>query len=165
MSGQPGSIGGLADPKGEEFRMKLGFIVTPKGPMASRLVEDLKTLSNSMLVVPRFYAGKRPVFLEDSIDITKGMCARIGLKTTAWKLHGIDPMSNTITICPPLIHDNGKTVIFIQDEYDRAIRDICWPVEIIECEDMNGFSAVNPTCREEIRKKMEGDSTTKSRSD
>jgi hypothetical protein len=110
----------------------------------SPLVKFLNTIRLNGLVVPRFADGHGLQISGETQIAVDRECAKIGVSGPAFYMYYVDPMSNTITLCPPFVNEQTLKCDFNSQTYEMAMRDMRWPVEVVDCEKIVAFSVVYP---------------------
>lgn len=133
--------------------MKLPFGVNKDKQLVPTGLSAYLTKQSSMcLFIPRWKAGLRPKFMEESLIAGRALGEKLRIKEVLWYAYAIDPQAGAIALCPPITTGEMDRVVFSRDAYDVAIRDACWPIEIIDVDDLSGFSLVNPTPNKHIER-------------
>jgi len=73
-----------------------------------------------------------------------------GVVFMGWFVMDVDALSNTITLCPPIMADDGKTVSFLPDDYRKADRDEGWPFLVIDLNEICGYIFRKPNNRKAL---------------
>lgn len=114
--------------------MRLGFIPHQNGRIQfGSLTKQLSEQSKYCLFQVKYSPQVQMEYVEEFGEIYGKAKEAAGLPVIMGYLYSIDPLSNTISVCPPIVEGESGRVIFRQSEYELAIRDKGWPVDHIDC--------------------------------
>lgn len=125
--------------------MRIGVQMNPNGKIGmSRLGLYLDDMKKQCLLRFIFKAQQIAIPVSQKImDSLNNTRQALGLDEVHWYCMDIDPLSNTMTITPPLL-DEDKRVIFDWDKYDVKVKREGWPALVLDMEPLWGFAVIQP---------------------
>lgn len=74
------------------------------------------------------------------LDILHAVRLRLKLKSLYWYIMDLDVLSNTITLCPPIMNGETGEIDFRFDHYDMKVKKEGWPAIVLEVSPLWGFA-------------------------
>jgi len=132
--------------------MNLAMIIGKDGRLLSNRAQSLNVARLNSLMIPIWKEEPKAEVQEVEYGYHMWITGtkETGAVSIGWFIYDVDPLSNTLILCPPIINTDKGTVSFSKDDYDLAARDEGWPMLLVDLADISGYILRQPNNRKAL---------------